>query len=145
MRTHVVERKIMWGDLDPLGIVFYPRYYEWMDASGHLFFESLGLALGNLLKERHITFGLKQTSCRYYHPGRYHDVVQVRTSLAELGSKEVLLRHLIVRMADERTLVEGEERRVCLDVSHPGVIRSLEIPSDIMEILSSAVGPEQAV
>jgi len=37
MMQNVVERKIMWGDLDSLGIVFYPRYYEWIDASGHLF------------------------------------------------------------------------------------------------------------
>jgi len=28
MKQNIVERKIMWGDLDSLGIVFYPRYYE---------------------------------------------------------------------------------------------------------------------
>ena len=43
MHVHTVERRIMWGDLDSLGIVFYPRYYEWMDACGHLLFESLRL------------------------------------------------------------------------------------------------------
>jgi len=30
------------------GIVFYPRYYEWIDACGHLFFESIGLNIGKL-------------------------------------------------------------------------------------------------
>lgn len=140
MRTYVVERRIMWGDLDSLGIVFYPRYYEWMDASGHLFFESMGLSLGNLLRERGLTFGLHETSCRYHHPGRYHDLVQVRTSLAELDAKGVLLHHLIVRIPDEKTLVDGRERRICLDVRNPERIRSLEIPKDIRDILSASTG-----
>lgn len=140
MKIHLVERRIMWGDLDALGIVFYPRYYEWMDASSHLFFESLGLTLGDLLLERGLTLGLHETSCRYHHPGRYHDLVQVRTSLAEVDSKTVLLRHLIVRMPDERTLVDGRERRICLDVRDPKRIRSLEIPKDIQDILSASTG-----
>ncbi|MGQ9653665.1 MAG: acyl-CoA thioesterase [Thermodesulfobacteriota bacterium] len=140
MKIHLVERRIMWGDLDALGIVFYPRYYEWMDASSHLFFESLGLTLGDLLRERGLTLGLHETSCRYHHPGRYHDLVQVRTSLAEVDSKTVLLRHLIVRMPDERTLVDGRERRICLDVRDPKRIRSLEIPKDIQDILSASTG-----
>ncbi len=140
MRIHVVERRIMWGDLDPLGIVFYPRYYEWMDAAGHLFFESMGLTLRDLLRERGLTFALQETSCRYHHPGRYHDLVQVRTSLAELDTKTVLLRHLIVRMPDEKTLVDGRERRICLDASDPGRIRSMEIPKDIRSVLSASMG-----
>ena len=37
MFQNVIERQIGWGDLDPAGIVYYPRYYEWIDAAGHLF------------------------------------------------------------------------------------------------------------
>jgi acyl-CoA thioesterase FadM len=37
MKQSIVERKIAWGDLDALGIVFYPRYYEWIDAAAHHF------------------------------------------------------------------------------------------------------------
>ena len=43
MKQNVIERQIMWGDLDALGIVFYPRFYEWMDAAAHLYFAALGL------------------------------------------------------------------------------------------------------
>jgi len=61
---NTVHRKIMWGDLDSLGIVFYPRYYEWIDAAGHLFFDAIGLNLGSLMNERKIQFGLIETNCR---------------------------------------------------------------------------------
>lgn len=32
----VLKKKVSWGDLDPLGIVFYPRYYEWIDAASQI-------------------------------------------------------------------------------------------------------------
>jgi len=66
----VVERKIMWGDLDALGIVFYPRYYEWIDGCGHLFFEAAGFRQGDLWKERGLIFGLVETSCKYFCSGQ---------------------------------------------------------------------------
>jgi hypothetical protein len=34
-RTMLINRRtirIEWGDCDPAGIVFYPRYFEWFDA-----------------------------------------------------------------------------------------------------------------
>ena len=72
MKQSIVERKIFWGDLDALGIVFYPRYYEWIDAAAHHFFEEIELNPGSLWKERNILFGLVESSCRYHMPGRYH-------------------------------------------------------------------------
>ena len=66
----LLNEKIMWGDLDALGIVFYPRYYEWFDACGHLFFEKINLNIGELWSERKILFGLAETSCRYLKPSK---------------------------------------------------------------------------
>ena len=31
--------RVQWGDCDPAGIVYYPRYFEWVDASTILLFE----------------------------------------------------------------------------------------------------------
>jgi len=134
-----VERRIMWGDLDALGIVFYPRYYEWIDASGHLFFESLGMTLVPLWQSRGIQFGLVETSCRYFKPGRYHDHIRIETLLDELAAKTIVLRHRIIRVRDEVLLVEGLEKRICLDVSDPENFRALHIPEDIRARLEQAL------
>ncbi len=139
MKTNVVERRIMWGDLDALGIVFYPRYYEWMDAGGHLYFESLGLDINRGWKERGLQFGLLETSCVYHHPGRYHDRLEIETSLVKLTSKVVVLRHLITRQVDAQLLVAGMEKRICMDVSDPSAIKAKKIPSDIKKVLENAL------
>ncbi len=143
MSKHVMRKKIMWGDLDPLGIVFYPRYYEWIDACGHLFFESMGLRLGDLWKERGLQFGLVETSCRYRRPGRYHEEIEIVTTIEEIKSKTVLLKHLIRRAGSNEIMVEGYEKRVCLDCSDSESFSAVRIPGDIARMLEEAMNEER--
>ena len=129
----------MWGDLDPLGIVFYPRYYEWIEASTHLFFESIGLSINALWEERLIQFGLIETSCRYSRPGRYHQQICIVTHIDALNRYTLTLKHRIHCAIDELLMVTGFERRVCMDVSDPKNIRAKSIPADIFAVLSDAM------
>lgn len=137
---NVVRRKIMWGDLDSLGIVFYPRYYEWIDSCGHLFFEAIGLNMRTLWKERGILFGLIETGCKYHLPGRYHDEIEIRTSLNEIKEKTIKLKHDIYRI-DGGLMVEGFEQRICLEVKNPDRFRAIPIPPDIKAILEKRSSP----
>ncbi len=139
MKQNIVERKIMWGDLDPLGIVFYPRYYEWNDASAHLFFESIGLDLDTLWQRYHILLGLVETSCRYSHPGRYHERINIVTQLEELSEKTLRLRHTVYHATDNELMVTGFEKRICMDVSDPKNIRAAQMPPQVYRILKDAV------
>jgi len=138
MKENIVERKIMWGDLDSLGIVFYPRYYEWIDACGHLFFESISLNIGDLWRERKIIFGLVETSSRYFKPGRYHQEIRIITTIDALEKKTVLLKHIIRGSRNDELLVEGSEKRICLDVSDPENFQVIDIPPDIFSLLKKA-------
>ncbi len=35
MLKNVHRIRVEWGDCDPAGIVFYPRYFEWFDRCTH--------------------------------------------------------------------------------------------------------------
>lgn len=131
MFVNAVKRQIMWGDLDSLGIVFYPRYYEWIDASGHLFFEALGLNLRDLWQERKVQFGLVETSCKYHRPGRYHQKIVITTYVDGLAGKTLTLCHEISDADSGTLMVDGREKRICLDVSQPERLRAQDIPQDI--------------
>jgi YbgC/YbaW family acyl-CoA thioester hydrolase len=138
MKKNRVKRQITWGDLDSLGIVFYPRYYEWIDASGHLFFQSINVNLGNLLKENSIIFALLETGCTYYSPGRYQDRIEITSYIEDLSDKIVLLRHNIIKLKDSELMVEGFEKRICLHVSNPSKFKAITIPKGIRDILINA-------
>jgi YbgC/YbaW family acyl-CoA thioester hydrolase len=139
MKTNTVDRKIMWGDLDSLGIVFYPRFYEWIDASGHLFFEAIGLTLGDMWRNRHVLFGLVETSCRYKRPGRYHEEIRISTHVEDLTEKTVTLKHIVTERFTGALLLEGYEKRICLDVSDLNNFRAMDIPDDISAALKDAM------
>ena len=138
MKQHAVERTIMWGDLDSLGIVFYPRYYEWIDGSSHLFFESLGINFGVLWRDRQILFGLVETGCRYCKPGRYHQTIHIVTRIETLEKRTITLKHLIKKIPENDLMVEGTEKRICLNVSDPENLRAVDIPDDVYAILKDA-------
>ena len=138
MKQNIVKKTIAWGDLDALGIVFYPRYYEWIDAGSHLFFDSIKLNLALLWRERNILFGLAETSCRYFKPGRYQQQIEIVTHIDSLEEKTMVFKHLISDRMDGSLMVEGREKRICMNVSDPDSFRAIDIPDDIYSILKEA-------
>lgn len=140
MFQNTIERQICWGDLDSAGIVYYPRYYEWIDAAGHLFFDAIDLNMKDLGQKRQLQFSLAETGCRYLKPGRYLEKIKIVTHIADLGKKIVTLRHRIVGADDGVILAEGVEKRICVDVSNPERLRAKDIPEDIMAIFREKMG-----
>jgi YbgC/YbaW family acyl-CoA thioester hydrolase len=138
MIQNVIERKIMWGDLDALGIVYYPRYYEWIDACGHHFFKRLGIDVMKILEERHLIFALVETSCKYFKPGKYDQEIQIVTRMGVLNKKTFVLHHDIFCAESDQKMVEGFEKRVCMDVSDPKKYCAVDFPKDLYGALGKA-------
>jgi acyl-CoA thioesterase FadM len=93
-------------------------------------------ALGSLLKERGIIFGLLETGCKYHLPRRYNEWIEIVTYIDDISDEVVLLRHDISRLSDRTLMVKGLEKRICLDVSDPSEFKAIDIPHDIRIILS---------
>jgi len=63
---------------------------------------------------------------------------EIVTSIDDLSDKTVVLRHDISRFSDRALMVEGFEKRICLDVSDPLMFKAIEIPKDMRNILTKA-------
>ena len=44
-----VRVQVGWGDCDPAGIVFYPRFYAWMDTVSHVLAREMGIPRESML------------------------------------------------------------------------------------------------
>ena len=75
--------RIEWGDCDPAGIVFYPRYFAIFDASTAALFErALGVSKYQQLKKYDFAgYPLVRTRARFLKPTRFGDDVVVDTSI----------------------------------------------------------------
>ncbi len=135
MLTNRREIQIEWGDCDPFGIVFFPRYFEYFDAcTNALFQRALGIPKAEMLRRCAIAgIPLVQASCSFHVPSSFGDVVTVESCVTRWGKSSFQVQHKLFR--GETLAVEGSETRVWTvrAAGEGSRARSQPIPPEIME------------
>jgi 4-hydroxybenzoyl-CoA thioesterase len=133
MLSHSRAVRIEWGDCDPAGIVYYPRYFAMFDHSTSLLLEH-GLGLRKHQISAAYPFDghpLVSAQARFVLPTRYGDDVVITTSVMAVRRSSFDVRHLLTK--DGALAVEGLETRVWVvrDPARPGGFKSQPIPEDV--------------
>jgi 4-hydroxybenzoyl-CoA thioesterase len=142
-----VRVQVGWGDCDPAGIVFYPRFYAWMDNLSHVLAREMGIPREAMLPPNlePLGFPVVGTEAQYIAPARMDDILEVRTWVARIGRTSLSLRHEIVRLEADRTetlLVRGRENRVF--IAHgPAGLRPRELTPRMRQALARFAEPPQ--
>ncbi len=88
--------RIEWGDCDPAGIVFYPRYFAMFNHSTVLLIEgALGVQASITLNQQHGLGGFPavETQARFLLPTRYGDDVEIEIRVHPDRPFELRLQH----------------------------------------------------
>jgi 4-hydroxybenzoyl-CoA thioesterase len=129
--TNSRKVRIEWGDCDPAGIIFYPRYFAIFDASTAALFErALGLTKFQQLKTFQFTgYPLARTRAKFLRPTRFGDDVTVDSSIT-FGRSIFEVEHRLSLNGD--TCVECTETRVWV-VRDPatGGIKPQPVPDEV--------------
>ena len=134
MLTNTRLIRVQWGDCDPAGIVFYPRYFEWFDAGTILLFEkATGLTKIKML-EKYDGAGLAliEAGAKFAVPSQYGDDIEIETSVKEFGRSSFSMLHRVTKGG--APALEGHEKRVWT-VRDPGDksrLRSALIPPEVL-------------
>lgn len=132
--------RIEWGDCDPAGIVYFPRYLEICDAETAALFErALGMTKIKSLKVYDfIGYPVVDLRVRFLAPSRYGDDVIIETSAAAIKRSSFEIVH---RLHNGGALaVEVFETRVWTgrDPDDPDRIKSKPIPDEVVARLKGA-------
>ncbi len=134
MLSHARTVRIEWGDCDPAGIVFYPRYFAMFDHSTTLLIEQvLGLRKHQLYETYDFDgYPVVDNRARFLLPTRFGDDVVIETRLAAVRRSSFDLAHRLTR--DGALAVEGFETRVWVvrDKDRPGRFKAQPIPPEIL-------------
>src|SRR5580704_5662244 len=93
--TNTRRVRIEWGDCDPMGIVFFPRYLEIFDDSTAYLFESV-LGLNKFMLHETLDFAgfpLVEVRAKFHVPSRYGDDVVVETTIGEFRNSSFDVHH----------------------------------------------------
>ncbi len=137
MFSHKRSVRIEWGDCDPAGIVYFPRFVEYFDASTAHLFEAAGFPKPATLKRFGAAgFPMVDLKVRFLLPASYGEDVEIESAIAELGRSSFKVHHKLFR--DGQLAVEGFETRVWTvhDPDNPGRLKGQALPDEIRAALS---------
>ena len=137
-KTVTYEVNVMFGDCDPAGIVFFPNFSKWMDASSLNFFVQCGVQPWRELVKTTGIIGtpLLEIHTKFSRPATYGETLQIHTSVDEWRAKVFIHKH-VVKRGDE-VLCEGTETRAfCMrHPDHPDRIKAIPVPEFIKSLCS---------
>jgi 4-hydroxybenzoyl-CoA thioesterase len=123
--------RIEWGDCDPAGIIFYPRYFEIFDASTAMLFErALGITKFQMFKTLPFAgFPLVKTQVRFMQPTRFGDDVTVESTI-QFGRSSFEVEHHLRR--NGALCAECNEKRVWVVRDQAGELKSFAVPESVL-------------
>lgn len=132
MLSNRKEIHVEWGDCDPAGIVYFPRFFEYFDACTNALFEAAGFRKAEMLKQYGlIGIPLVEASAQFHAPASFGDTVTVESRIVQWGTSSFRVEH---RLYKGSVLgAEGRETRVWTvrDTQSPKGMRGEVIPAEV--------------
>jgi len=145
MLTNRQNIRIEWGDCDPEGIVYFPRYFEVFDACTRALFERAGLFKRDMLKKYDIAgIPVVDMKASFMIPSRFGDDVVVDSSVIKWGRSSFVVRHRLMR--GDAIAVECFETRVwtARRDGEPGKLKARKVPDAVkVKFAGSAEGKKK--
>ncbi len=130
--------RIEWGDCDPAGIVYYPRYLAFFDASTSALIErALGMTKHQYLKDYDFSgHPLVSTRARFLIPTRFGDDVSIESAVTAIRRSSFDIGHRLRK--GDKLAVEGFETRVWVRGDPDGAegMKSAPLPPEVVERLA---------
>lgn len=129
--------QIEWGDCDPAGIVWYPRYFGMFDAcTAGLLHAATGLKKIELLaKYDFVGFPMVDTQAKFSIPSKFGDEIRIDTTVTDLRRSSFDILHKV--MKGDAVAIEATETRVWVGrhPDKPDAIKSKPIPDEVVAAL----------
>jgi 4-hydroxybenzoyl-CoA thioesterase len=126
--------RVQWGDCDPAGIVFYPRYFEWFDASTILLFEKATGMIKSKMLETYQGAGLALLEARaaFKVASAYGEDIEIETEVTEFRRSSFFVHHKVTKAGVPA--LEGFETRLWTvrDPADPKKLKSGSLPAEIL-------------
>ena len=117
---------ISFGDCDPAGIVYYPNFYRWMDATFHGFLRARSIGHTALCRQFDaIGLGLMETGMRFRAPGQDGDLLVFAIDAIDWSERSYRLSYSA--RVGARVLAEGFETRGLFRQDAEGRLRAAPV------------------
>jgi acyl-CoA thioester hydrolase len=126
----MTELRIYYEDTDAGGVVYYAKYLRYLERGRTEYLRERGLSVREL-QEKGYLLPVMRLEIDYLSPAVLDDLIRVDTTVLEITGATFTLRQKVVRVADEKPLVESKLTLACLG---PGKI-ARRLPRELLRAL----------
>ena len=105
------EQRVIFGDTDQMGVVYYANYLRYFEASRAAFLRSFGRSHADL-DAWGVALPVVEAHCRYRLPARYEDLLAVHVIVGEVRGASLRFDYRVVRGDD--LLADGFTRHAVI-------------------------------
>lgn len=121
--------RVRFGHVDPAGIAYFPRIYDYIhEVYEEVWEQHVGVRYDKLLMVRRIGFPLVHSEVDFAGPLRFGDRPVVRVTCFKLGTSSVGLRYVF--KVDDKVCVDARMTTVC---THLEEMKSFPLPPEYRE------------
>ncbi len=114
MSVHKTEIRVIYGDTDTMGRVYYACYFRWFEAARTEMFRFMGLTYKSM-EEKGLFLPVSETYCKYVSPILYDDLIVIETAIDTKIVGSVKFNYGIMRKNENIPLAKGYTRHACID------------------------------
>jgi acyl-CoA thioester hydrolase len=118
------ELRVIYGDTDQMGVVYYANYLRWFEAGRTEFLRAKGISYSDFEAREKLVLPVAEAGVNYLQPARYDDLVAVETSLTLARRASARFEYAVKRGED--LLATGFTVHACVD----GKGRIRRLPED---------------
>ena len=141
MSAFTTQQKVRFGHVDPAGIAYFPRIYDYLhEAFEELWELHVGVRYYALIGEQRIGFPLVHSEVDFAHPLRFGDRPIVRVTCFRLGHSSIGLRYRY--LLDDKLCVDARMTTATIDLA---AMKPIPIPPAYrarFEAIFEALGEE---
>jgi acyl-CoA thioester hydrolase len=108
-----MEIRVIYGDTDQMGVVYYANYLRFFESSRNEFIRAKGLRYRDFEGEYGLVLPVVEAAVQYRKPARYDDLLTVEISLDEARRASARFGYRILRQGE--LLATGHTVHACVD------------------------------
>ena len=113
--SQLARVRVRYAETDQMGVAYHANYLIWMEVARVEFCRGSGFDYREMEESEGVVLAVIEATCRFIHPARFDDEVEIETTVAAANSRMVHFSYEMRRVSDLRTLARGETRHLFLN------------------------------
>jgi len=113
VKAHRIRFRVLYGDTDRMGVVYYANYFRYFEAGRNEFLREAGIEYTGI-EEAGYMLPVADAHARYKAPAQYDDELELETYVPQVGISSLRMAYRLRRVCDGTLLATGETRHACV-------------------------------